>query len=146
MLFDYLEGKDIKSAEELMRVEEDELLDAPTFEELRHMFFVQEKQRKVRESLSYEDYMRLRENDSDSPSDYLVVGDPKVKSTWHLPVRSGGSPNHNLMGAAYAALTSNHRGHSYQGPNSGGALSQLHSMYRSEKMKWPGDEGSESEE
>ncbi len=140
VLFDYLEGKGIKSPQELMHVDEDELLDAPTYEDLKRMFNMEQKQKKMRESLSYRDYCLLRENDSHSPGDYLVREDPKLSSTWHLPVRRNGTPDHQLMAAARAALTSNFRGHAYSGPNSGGALSELKSLYKSEGMKWDDNE------
>ena len=99
-----------------------------------------------KELISYTEYCEkiiLREADSHSPGDYLVREDPKLSSTWHLPVRRNGTPDHRLMAAARAALTSNFRGHAYSGPNSGGALSELKSLYKSEGMKW---DDSESEE
>ena len=65
-------------------------------------------------------------------SDFLVVADGKQ----HLPVKINGTPNHRLMAAARAALTSNYRGHSYEGPDKAKALSKLKKLYASEKMKW----------
>lgn len=100
----------------------------------------------MNEVLSYIEYRQrlvLRENESNSPGDYLVVEDPDKKSTWHLPVKRGGTPDHNLMAAARAALQSNFRGRSYQGPNAGGALSALKALYKSEGMQWDKNEGSE---
>lgn len=72
------------------------------------------------------------------PSDYLVVGDPKHPTTWHLPVKKHGKPDHGLMGAAKAALTSpgGHRGNKYSGPDKEQAISKLKSLYHSEGMKW----------
>ncbi len=75
--------------------------------------------------------------DSKNPSDYLVVGDPKKSSTWHLQVKREGKPDHDLMGAAWAALTSNHRGNAYSGPNKSEALAKLKKLYASEKMPLP---------
>jgi len=69
-------------------------------------------------------------------SDFLVVEDANKPSTWHLPVKVNGKPNHNLMRSARAALTSNFRGHSYAGPKKGSALAKLKRLYASEKMKW----------
>ena len=71
---------------------------------------------------------------------YLIVGDPKVKSTWHLPVKHGKTPDHNLMGAAFAALVgAGHRGNKYEGPGKQEAIRKLRALYASEKMPWPGD-------
>lgn len=75
--------------------------------------------------------------DSNKASDYLVVGDPKKPSTWHLQVKRNGVPDHGLMGAAWAALTSNHRGNAYAGPNKSEALAKLRRLYASEKMPVP---------
>ena len=71
-------------------------------------------------------------------SDFLVVEDAEKPSTWHLQVKENGKPNHNLMGAAKAALTSagGHRGNSYEGPSKGAAISKLKRLYSSEKMDW----------
>jgi hypothetical protein len=98
----------------------------------------------MHEILSYSEYrqrLTLREADSDNPGNYLVVGDPQKKSTWHLPVKSGGTPNHRLMGAAWAALTNpnGYRGNRYQGPNAGAALSELKALYKSEGLPLPGE-------
>lgn len=71
-------------------------------------------------------------------SDYLVVEDPEKPSTWHLQVKKHGKPDHGLMGAAKAALTSpgGHRGNKYQGPNKAEATAKLKRLYSSEKMTW----------
>ena len=69
-------------------------------------------------------------------SDFLVVEDSDKPSTWHLQVKKHGKPDHGLMGAAMAALTSNHRGHAYSGPNKGGALAKLKHLYSSENMDY----------
>lgn len=70
-------------------------------------------------------------------SDYLVVEDPKTKSTWHLPVRKNGKADHTLMGAAWAALHGGYRGNKYEGPKKAEALRKLIALYRSEKMPLP---------
>ncbi len=73
---------------------------------------------------------------------YLVVEDPQKVTTWHLPVKSaGGKPDHALMGAAWAALTSpgGHRGNKYEGPGKQEAISKLRSLYKAEKMPIPGE-------
>lgn len=86
-------------------------------------------------------------NGKDLPaSSFLVVGDPADTDTWHLPVKdASGKPDHGLMGAAYAALTSNHRGRSYSGPDKAKALARLKALYRSEKMPLPGGNGKMAE-
>lgn len=83
------------------------------------------------------------EEGGDAPSsDYLVVEDPKHPTTWHLPVKKHGKPDHGLMGAAKAALTSpgGHRGNKYEGPDKEKAISKLKSLYHSEGMKWDDSE------
>lgn len=67
-------------------------------------------------------------------SSYLVVGDPKHPTTWHLPVKKKGKLDTGLMGAAKAALTSNHRGKAYEGPNKKKALAKLRSLYKAQNM------------
>jgi len=92
--------------------------------------------------MSYSEYRRLREAEEsvtpEGSESYLVVGDPKVKSTWHLPVKHGKTPDHGLMGAAYAALHGGHRGNKYEGPHKQDAIRKLMALYKSEKMPWPG--------
>ena len=75
---------------------------------------------------------------SDNPDDYLVVEDRKKSSTWHLQVKVGGKPDHKLMGAAKAALTSpgGHRGQTYKGPNKAQAIADLKKLYQKEKMEF----------
>jgi len=70
-------------------------------------------------------------------SDYLVVDDPKHHSTWSLPVKENGKPNHGLMGGAFAALTKSYRGNKYTGPKKQAALRKLLALYRSEKLEPP---------
>jgi len=71
-------------------------------------------------------------------SDFLVVEDPQKPTSWHLQVKRNGTPDHNLMGAAKAALTSpgGHRGNQYQGPNKQEATAKLKRLYASEDMEW----------
>jgi len=73
-----------------------------------------------------------------SAGDYLVVDDPESPSTWHLRVKSGGKPDHTLMGAAWAALHGGYRGNKYEGPNKSAAIDKLKKMYSSENMDTPG--------
>jgi hypothetical protein len=67
-----------------------------------------------------------------------VVEDPQKTSTWHLQVKRNGTPDHNLMGAAKAALTSpgGHRGNPYQGPDKQKAITKLKALYKAEGMPW----------
>ena len=70
--------------------------------------------------------------------DFLVVEDPDKPSTWHLPVKVNGKPDHKLMAAARAALTApgGHRGKKYEGPDKAAALKKLKALYKSEGMEW----------
>lgn len=78
----------------------------------------------------------------DEPSSsYLIVEDKEHPTSWHLPVKKNGKLDTGLMGAAKAALTSNHRGHAYGGPGKAKALAKLKSLYKSHGMEW--DEGKE---
>lgn len=81
-------------------------------------------------------------------SDFLVVEDASSPSTWHLQVKKHGKPDHGLMGAAKAALTSpgGHRGNKYQGPNKSSAISKLKALYKAEKMAWKADIEDDPEE
>jgi len=65
---------------------------------------------------------------------YLVSG----KGGKHLPVTDeSGTPNHRLMGAAWAALHGGYRGNKYEGPDKAKAISTLKAMYKAEKMDMP---------
>lgn len=75
---------------------------------------------------------------SKNPKDYLVVEDPEKSTTWHLQVKEDGTPNHRLMGAAWAALHEGFRGNKYQGPGKEEAIGKLRSLYESEGMPVPG--------
>ena len=74
-----------------------------------------------------------------SPGDYLVVEDRTKPSTWHLQVKRNGTPDHRLMGAAWAALHGGYRGNTYQGPSKGAAQGKLKALYRAEKMEPPAE-------
>ncbi len=73
---------------------------------------------------------------------YLVVEDPAKVDTWHLRVMSwkGGKLvyDHNLMGAAKAALTSpgGHRGNPYKGPQKQEATRKLKALYKREGLEF----------
>jgi phage I-like protein len=78
------------------------------------------------------------------PSHYLVVEDSAKPSTWHLRVRDAdGSMNHNLMGAAWAALHGGYRGNKYEGPGKEAAIAKLKSLYKSEGMELPDQQTAE---
>jgi len=77
--------------------------------------------------------------DGHARGDFLVVGDPDETSTWHLPVKTGGEPDHRLMGAAKAALTVGYRGNVYEGPDKQAAIRALKAMYDAEDMEWDDD-------
>jgi hypothetical protein len=99
----------------------------------------------MKESLSAEERLEVEQilagftllQESGSPSDYLIVGDSKDETTWHLPVKKNGKPDHTLMGAAWAALHGGYRGNKYEGPDKSEALSKLKALYKSEKMPLP---------
>lgn len=60
------------------------------------------------------------------------------KSGDHLPYSdASGSPDHRLMGAAWAALHGGYRGNKYAGPNKQDAIDKLTAVYKREKMDTP---------
>lgn len=67
---------------------------------------------------------------------YLIVGDPQKPTTWHLPYKKHGKLDRGLAGAAKAALTSNHRGKSYGGPDKEKAISKLKGIYSANGWDW----------
>lgn len=70
---------------------------------------------------------------------YLVTDE---NGKGHLPFTGeDGKPDHHLMGAAYAALTSNHRGQPYEGPDKAKALERLRRVYDSEGLQPPASKG-----
>lgn len=72
------------------------------------------------------------------PSHYLVVEDAQKPSTWHLRVKdANGKVNHNLMGAAWAALHGGYRGNKYAGPGKQEAISKLTALYKKEGLDLP---------
>lgn len=74
-----------------------------------------------------------------NPDDYLVVEDRTKPSTYHLQVKRGGTPDHRLMGAAWAALHGGYRGNAYEGPGKQEALTKLKRLYAQEKMPMPSE-------
>ena len=72
-------------------------------------------------------------------SDYLIVEDSKDTSKWHLPVKESGTPNHRLMGSAWAALHKGFRGKQYAGPDKDKAIAKLKKLYRSEGLPIPSE-------
>lgn len=79
-------------------------------------------------------------------SSFLVVEDPESPSTWHLPVKDpDGTPNHRLMGAAWAALHGGYRGRKYSGPEKEDAIRKLRAIYKTEDMETPSTEVSTPE-
>ena len=73
------------------------------------------------------------------PGDYLIVEDRTKPTTWHLQVKKKGTPDHGLMGSAWAALHSGFRGNVYSGPNKGEAIAKLRKLYKAEKMELPAE-------
>ena len=73
-------------------------------------------------------------------SDFLVVEDSDAPSTWHLQVKRNGTPDHNLMGGAWAALHEGYRGNKYEGPNKQEAVTKLKALYKSEDMETPSEQ------
>jgi hypothetical protein len=82
--------------------------------------------------------MKTRDGKRYPASDFLVVEDPEKATTWHLPVKKNGTPDHRLMAAARAALTSTggHRGQQYKGPQKQSATRKLKALYKAEEMEW----------
>lgn len=78
-------------------------------------------------------------------SDFLVVEDPDKVSTWYLPVKVNGKINHNLMGAAWAALHGGYRGSKYEGPDKAAAIKKLTALYKAEDMETPAIEAAMDE-
>lgn len=84
-----------------------------------------------------EDAMTKSESWGDEgPGSYLIVGDPEHPTTWHLPYKKHGKIDRGLAGAAKAALTSNHRGKSYGGPDKEKAISKLKRIYSENGWDW----------
>jgi hypothetical protein len=67
--------------------------------------------------------------------------------TTHLPVTDdSGKPNHNLMGAAWAALHGGYRGNKYEGPDKDKAITELKSLYDKEGMEPPSEKAMQVEQ
>jgi hypothetical protein len=82
-----------------------------------------------------------RDADVAKSTKFLVAGDEGD----HLPYTDeSGKPDHNLMGAAWAALTSNHRGKPYEGPGKAAAIARLKQIYESEGMDTPTEKRDEA--
>jgi len=77
------------------------------------------------------------EKATDDPGDYLIVEDREKPTTWHLQVKKNGTPDHGLMGSAWAALHEGYRGNKYEGPDKGAALDKLKALYKAEDMPLP---------
>ena len=78
-------------------------------------------------------------------SHYLIVENPEHPSTWHLRVRDAdGSVNHNLMGAAWAALHGGYRGNKYEGPGKEAAIAKLKALYARERLEVPDAQAGET--
>jgi hypothetical protein len=92
----------------------------------------------VKEFFAKEKPMKTVDGKKYPASDFLVVEDVQKPTSWHLQVKRNGTPDHNLMGAAKAALTSagGHRGNQYQGPGKIQAIAKLKRLYASEDMEW----------
>ena len=90
--------------------------------------------------LEEEKHIHFKAPKKDGPdSDYLVVD----KEGQHLRVKRNGTPDHRLMGGAWAALFSpgGHRGNKYEGGGASEAKVKLRALYRSEKLDFPQEEG-----
>lgn len=67
---------------------------------------------------------------------YLVTSGGET----HLPYTDeSGTPNHRLMGAAWAALHGGYRGNKYEGPDKQGAIRRLKQIYAREGMETPSE-------
>lgn len=82
--------------------------------------------------------MDAAQKEKRSAGDFLVIGDPEKVSTWSLPVKRNGKPDHRLMGAAWAALHGGYRGNRYEGPGREEAIAKLRKLYQAEGMDVPG--------
>lgn len=82
--------------------------------------------------------MRSEADGKHPASHYLVVEDSDKVTSWRLRVYNpDGTLNHRLMGGAWGALTSNHRGNKYGGPDKAAALTKLRGLYKKEDMAMP---------
>ena len=75
---------------------------------------------------------------------HLVIEDDGTK---HLPYTGDdGKPDHNLMGAAHAALHGGYRGNKYEGPNKEKAKAKLKGIYAKEGMELPSEKSADADE
>jgi len=85
--------------------------------------------------LIWADEIKAAGESSGSYGGYLVQDDTGK----HLPTKQNGKLSHRLMGAAFAALTSNFRGKGYQGKGKREALAKLKKLYAREKLPLPSE-------
>lgn len=78
--------------------------------------------------------MGMKASKDGPDGDYLVV---EADGTQHLRVKVNGTPDHGLMGGAWAALHEGYRGNTYQGPDKAEALAKLKALYTAESMDTP---------
>ena len=90
------------------------------------------------EEVAEEGTMMKKGSESYPYSDFLVCGDEKSPTSWHLQVKKNGKVDHTLMGGAWAALHGGYRGNKYEGPDKAAALSKLKALYKAENMPMPG--------
>lgn len=153
------EAKMVGKSELVIKSEAEEIPDGELVEESDHMMDAEDEcpegdtecEKKKEEmmkqnALVEEAKTKTVGGESYPSSDFLVVEDASEPSTWHLQVKKHGKPDHGLMGAAKAALTSpgGHRGNKYGGPNKEEAIRKLKALYKAEGMDW-GDEEKKSE-
>jgi hypothetical protein len=90
------------------------------------------------------DFVKETIMDAEKAVQYLVK-DKDGKG--HLPyTKEDGKPDHGLMGAAHAALTSpkGFRGRKYEGPDKSKALAKLKKIYKEEKMELPSEKAAKA--
>lgn len=95
------------------------------------------KKRKEKPPMKEKAMMKTVGGEEYPAGDFLVVEDAESPSTWRLQVKRKGTPDHGLMGAAWAALHGGYRGNKYEGPMKGDALDKLKKLYTSEEMDTP---------
>lgn len=93
------------------------------------------------------DAITKKEGDQSCTADcYLVVEDEFKPDTWHLRVKDeDGTPNHNLMGAAWASLHGGYRGQKYEGPDKDKAVAKLKKLYEAEDMPLPSEKSTRAD-
>lgn len=96
------------------------------------MSFGNDQVQEMDDALSQPDASTLGLYKEASEGGYLVTDDAGK----HLPTRKNGKLDHRLMAAAKAALTSNYRGHAYQGSGKDKAITKLKALYKQEGLQW----------